>query len=214
MRRSFIVAAGMAAIAGSPAVAADLGSPEPLPTPPAVQAAPSNDWTGFYLGVLGGWTWANADTDAPGVGSIDADGWDLGADAGYNWQFNNFVVGAEGDVMFSGVDGDEGGISVDQGVNGSLRARAGYALDNFLLYGTGGVAATDLELDDGAGSDDQMLWGWTIGAGAEALLARNITARVEYRYTDYQDETFTLGGGNVDSDFDTHSVRAGVGIKF
>ena len=46
------------------------------------------------------------------------------------------------------------------------------------------------------------------------MVWKNVTARVEYRYTDYQDETFTLGGGDVDSDFATHSVRAGVGVKF
>ena len=59
-----------------------------------------------------------------------------------------------------------------------------------------------------------MLWGWTAGAGVETLLANNITARVEYRYTDYQDETFTLGGGDVESDYSDHALRAGVGIKF
>ena len=30
------------------------------------------------------------------------------------------------------------------------------------------------------------------------MLTDNITARVEYRYTDYQDKTFTLGGGPVE----------------
>ena len=32
------------------------------------------------------------------------------------------------------------------------------------------------------------------------MVTDNITARVEYRYTDYEDETFNLGGGDVDSD--------------
>ena len=62
--------------------------------------------------------------------------------------------------------------------------------------------------------DKQTLWGWTLGAGIEAIVWKNITARVEYRYTDYQDETFSLGGGDTDSDFSTNSVRAGVGVKF
>ena len=52
--------------------------------------------------------------------------------------------------------------------------------------------------------------------GAEAMITDNITARVEYRYTDYEDETFSVGGppSSVESDLSTHSVRAGVGVKF
>lgn len=213
MRSHILAAAAAMGVLSAPAFAADLGAPEPLPMPPApVAAAPVNDWTGFYLGALLGYTWGTADTDA--VGDVDADGIDGGLYAGANYQWGNFVLGGEGDLLISGVSGDDGGIGVDQGINGSLRARAGIALDRFLIYGTGGVAATQLELDSAAGSDDGMLWGWTAGAGAEALVTDNITTRVEYRYTDYQDETFTLGGGNVESDFTTHSVRAGVGLKF
>ena len=213
MRFARFSAATLVALFSVPAFAADIGNVEPLPTPPTpVEAAPRNNWSGFYLGALLGWTWGTANTDL--VGDIDGDGIDGGAYAGANWQFGNFVVGAEGDILFSGVDGEDAGVEFDQGLNGSLRARAGIALDRFLIYGTGGAALTNLELSNAAGSDDQTLWGWTAGAGAEALVTDNITARVEYRYTDYQDETFTLGGADVDSDLTSHSVRAGVGVKF
>jgi outer membrane immunogenic protein len=213
MRFGIVLAATAIGLVSAPALAADIGAVEPLPAPAVVEAAPVNDWTGFYLGALAGWSWGNADTDAT-VGEIEADGWDAGAYAGANWQFGSLVVGAEADALFSGVEGSAGAFDVEQGVTGSLRARAGIALDRFLLYGTGGAALTDLELSNAAGSDEQMLWGWTVGAGAEAMLANNITARVEYRYTDYQDETFTLGGAGVESDFSDHSLRAGVGVKF
>jgi outer membrane immunogenic protein len=213
MRLTAILAASAAGLLTAPAFAADLGNVEPLPAPELVEAAPANDWTGFYLGALAGWSWGRSDTDAA-VGDIDADGWDAGAYAGANWQFGRFVVGAEADALFSGVDGGEAAFDLEQGLNGSLRARAGIALDRFLLYGTGGAALSEVELSNAAGSDDQALWGWTAGAGAEALVTDNITARIEYRYTNYQDETFTLGGAGVESDFSTHSVRAGVGFKF
>ncbi len=196
----------------STAMAADLPPAEPLPTPPAVEAVPSNNWTGFYLGALGGFGWGTADTDA--VGDVSADGFDVGGYAGANWQWGNFVVGAEGDALFPWRDGSSGGLSVDQGLNGSLRARAGIALDRFLLYGTAGAALSDFEVSGGGFKDDQTLWGWTAGAGVEGMLTDNITARVEYRYTDYQDETFSLGGVPVDSDFKTHTIRGGVGLKF
>jgi outer membrane immunogenic protein len=213
MRLRVLAAAGALGAVSTPALAADLGVAEPLPAPPVVAAQPANDWTGFYLGALAGWTWADFGTDAA-AGDVDADGIDGGIYAGANWQWGNFVVGGEADFIISGVDGSEGALNVEQGLNGSLRARAGVALDRFLAYGTGGAALTEAELSNAAGSDSSTLWGWTVGAGVEALLTDNITSRVEYRYTDYEDDTFTLGGAPVNSDLTTHSLRAGVGYKF
>jgi outer membrane immunogenic protein len=212
MRFGILVAATATGLFSTSTLAADLAPVEPLPTPPAVQAAaPANDWTGFYLGALGGFGWGNADTS---VGDVSADGFDVGAYAGANWQWGNFVVGAEGDILYPFVDGSGAGVTVEQGLNGSLRGRAGIALDRFLLYGTGGAALTGLELSGGGLSDDQTLWGWTAGAGVEGMVTDNITARVEYRFTDYEDQTFTLGGGPVNSDFTTHTIRGGIGLKF
>ena len=178
----------------APAMAADIGTVEPLPAPEIVEAAPVNNWTGFYLGALGGFNWGAVDTEA---GEVDADGFDIGGYAGANWQWGNFVVGAEGDLLFPFVDGDDAGI----------------ALDRFLLYGTGGLAGTELELTQAGVSDDDVLWGWTAGVGGEAMVTDSITARVEYRYTDYEDETFEVAPP-ISSDFTTHSIRGGVGLKF
>ena len=192
------------------------GGAEPLPTPDVVQAAPDNDWSGFYLGALLGYSSGETRTDDALSGDIDGDGVDGGAYAGAQWQLGNVVLGGEGDLLVSGLDGEENGIAFDQGLNGSVRARAGIALDDFLLYGTGGAAVSNVELEGSDGGEDQTLWGWTAGAGAEAALTDMVTARVEYRYTDYEDETFSLGGGagDVETDLSTHSVRAGVGVRF
>lgn len=215
MRIRVLMASAALTAFAAPALAADLGSMEPPPVPEytaPVAAAPTT-WSGFYIGALFGYTWANAESEDFGD-DVDAHGIDGGVYAGANWQFNNFVVGAEADVLASGVNGEEDMFDVDQGVNGSIRARAGIALDQFLIYGTGGVAATKLDVDDGLTSDDQTLIGWTAGAGVEALVTQNITARVEYRYTDYGSEDFDLSTGETDVDLDTQSVRAGVGFKF
>jgi outer membrane immunogenic protein len=211
MRFSVLLGVTTGLFAGA-AFAADIGPVEPLPTPEVAEAAPANDWTGFYLGALGGYNWGEADTDT--VGDVDVDGFDIGGYAGANWQWGNFVIGAEADLLHSFADGGSGGVSVDQGLHGSLRGRIGVALDQFLLYGTAGAAGAELELSGGGASDDEALWGWTAGAGIEAMLLDNITARIEYRYTDYEDETFTLGGGDVESDLTTHAVRGGLGLKF
>jgi outer membrane immunogenic protein len=211
MRRSVLAGTVAAILVGAPALAADLTNVEPLPTPPAVEASPSNNWTGFYLGVLGGFGWAQADAEA---GDVDFDGFDIGGYGGANWQWGNFVVGAEADIIGPWRDGSEGGVSADQGLNGSLRGRAGIALDRFLLYGTAGLAGTKLELSSAAGSDENDLWGWTAGAGVEGIITDNITARVEYRFTDYEDKTFELGGADVESDLQTSTIHGGVGFKF
>jgi outer membrane immunogenic protein len=145
---------------------------------------------------------------------VSADGFDIGGYAGANYQWGQFVVGAETDILYPFRDGSSGGLSVEQGLNGSMRARAGIALDRFLVYGTGGLAATDLELSNAGGSDSDVLWGWTAGAGVEGMVTDNLTARIEYRYTDYGDETFTPGGVPTNSDFSNHAIRGGVGFKF
>lgn len=212
MRVRVFLGAVLAGLIAAPALAADLGQVEPLPTPQYTEAVPANDWTGFYLGALGGFGWGRADTST--VGDVDANGFDVGGYAGANWQWGNFVVGAEADALYPFRDGTAGGLTAEQGLNGSLRGRAGIALDRFLVYGTGGVAATDLELSNAAGSDDDVLLGWTAGAGVEGMLSDNITARIEYRYTDYGEETFTPGGVPTTSDFSDHTIRGGVGFKF
>ncbi len=193
----------------NPVLAADLGQVEAVPVP--VAAVPVANWSGFYIGALLGYNWG--DVAVATVGSADIDGFDGGAYIGANYQWNQYVLGIEADALFSGVDGS-GGISGEQDWSGSLRARAGIALDQFLLYGTGGSAVTDMEVGDATSSDSNTHWGWTLGAGAETLLRDNVTARVEYRYTDYEDKTYTLNSGTGSGDLQTHSVRAGVGLKF
>ncbi len=213
MRCSILLGAAAMAISVSPAVAADLPTPQTLPAPSVSEVTPPpNDWTGFYLGAIGGLALGTAGTNT--VGDISADGFDVGGYAGADWQWGNFVIGTEADLVYPFGDGTSGGVTADPGLNGSLRGRLGVGLDRFLLYGTGGLAATDLELSSPAGSDHNTLWGWTAGAGIESKVLDNVTARIEYRYTDYQDKTFTLGGAPVNSDYTTHAIRGGVGVKF
>ena len=207
---SFFAAPGMSM---NPVLAADLGQAAPVPAAPApVAAVPAANWSGYYIGALLGYTWG--ETDNAAVASPDIDGFDGGVYIGANYQWNQFVLGVEADALVSGADGSAGGISTDQNWSASVRARAGIGLDQFLLYGTGGVAASGVELGDATSSDNNTLWGWTLGASAEALLKDNVMARVEYRYTDYGGETYTLDSGSGDVDLQTHSVRAGVGLKF
>jgi outer membrane immunogenic protein len=183
-----------------------------------VPAAPAADytepavknWSGAYVGGTADWAHGKFDRN----GGKTAAGFGGGLYGGYNMQSGQMVYGAEADVNYRGNDASSGDRSFKQGVNGSLRARVGVDVNPVLVYGTAGVAAADLEGSETGGSDNKTAFGWTAGAGAEAFVTDNVTARVEYRYTDYQKKDFDLPSGNVSAGYDEHSVRVGMGVKF
>jgi outer membrane immunogenic protein len=193
------------------AAAADIPGYVPPPAEQIYTPAPAFSWTGPYLGVQGGYGWAQsriADT----ANTIGASGWQGGAYAGYNFQFNNNVVlGLEGDVNISGHRGTNAGESIANPWNGSVRARAGYAVDRFMPYVTGGLAFGSLRANDGLTSETATKAGWTVGAGVEAAVTDNVTARLEVRHTDLGTHTF----GNVGpTTYTSNDVMVGVGFKF
>src|SRR5687767_3749173 len=100
-----IVAGVLMALSGAigTAAAADLGrrySP-PITRAPAFSSA--YNWTGFYLGINGGGGWGRSTWD--GVHTFDVSGALIGGTIGYNWQLGQFVVGVEGDIDWSGIEG-------------------------------------------------------------------------------------------------------------
>lgn len=205
--------AGSALFVAAPAFAADI--PEPIPTAPAPEAVVpmAFDWTGAYVGANIGYLWGTFDVE--GAGDVDSDQFTGGLFAGYNYMVTpNWVVGGEVDVNYADTE-DFGGVDTSLWY-GSARARIGYAFDSFLIYGTGGLALaypTVEAVDD----DSQLHVGWTVGAGLEAALTQNITARAEYLYTSVGDESYNLGPGalsDVDIGLDSQTVRVGLGYKF
>src|SRR5436305_7529357 len=81
----------LSSIAGS-AFAADLPAPPAAPysKAPAI-VSPLTNWSGFYIGAMGGY--ASENTSDP----FGIKGGYGGATVGYNWQFSQFVVGIEAD---------------------------------------------------------------------------------------------------------------------
>jgi outer membrane immunogenic protein len=174
---------------------------------------------------------------------FDSDGFVGGVHAGFNYQMGSFVIGVEGDLEAAGIDGDltvtspffpGASASVESEINfqGSLRARAGVAFDRALIYVTGGLAFANIEntysatIPAGFGvlpgtyseSFDDTEWGWTLGAGVEYAFTNNLTARLEYRYTKFEDvennSTALIPGGAAEQDPEFHTVRVGVSYKF
>ena len=114
MKKLLLGSAAVFALAmGGSAVAADLPVKAPVYKAPVV--APPYDWTGFYIGLNGGYSWGRSATDftAAGVSLLsttqDLNGWVFGGQVGYNWQFNrNWLFGLEADLQATGQRGTLG----------------------------------------------------------------------------------------------------------
>lgn len=184
-------------------------------------AVPAGDWSGAYVGGHVGYASGTADWELlPQPGPSDdyaLAGWLVGVQGGYNWQIDTFVLGLEGDISLSGIEGDDQGFIARQ-VNwaASLRARAGVAVDAVLLYGTAGVAVANSTGEVFISDETETHLGWTAGVGVEAMVAENVSIKAEYAYTDYGTAQYDyfLGALPVDTNVSTHSIKAGVNFHF
>jgi outer membrane immunogenic protein len=204
------------------------------------------NWTGFYVGIDGGYSWGTSNgtlTTAAGVPlapySYGVNGPFAGGFIGGNYQFNQLVVGVEGDWQRSRLTGNSqelaplgaagvfpGGpfiISTTITDYGSLRARVGFAFDRFLAFGTAGWAFGNPSLSyallrsapfvtNGGNSS-----GWTVGAGVDYAFTDNVFGRIEYRYTNLETSGFVdvaTDSADVANRVPISDVRVGVAYKF
>lgn len=203
------------------AQAADLPRQAPPARAPA-QFAPGYSWTGFYIGINGGYGWG--DSDWSGFASnAEPSGGLVGGTLGYNWQSGPLVLGLETDAAWSDLRGSFTNPACPQGCEtrnnwlATVRGRLGYAIDRVMPYVTGGLAVGDIELTRPGfvGASDTRA-GWTVGAGLEAAIAGNWTAKVEYLYVDLGDIACTAAacGTATNADLRASVVRAGVNLRF
>jgi outer membrane immunogenic protein len=185
--------------------AADIpGMARPYAAPTPVFAPYS--WTGPYVGANLGYQWGDVThSTANPAGGI------FGLQAGYNWQSGQLVVGAETDLQWSNAEDNASGKNFSNSWFGTTRGRVGYAMNNVLLYGTGGLAYGDLELITGGHSQSRTPFGWTLGAGAEVGLTPNWTAKVEYLFINLAEKNYSTGSRHG---FDSNAMRAGVNYRF
>jgi len=227
IRRFFLSATALASIAGS-ALAADLPYRAPPPYAPPI---PIFTWTGIYIGGQIGYAWGKDSYTVYSPVAVFSDhfapnGVIGGAHVGYNLQFNQFVMGLEGDVDGAGYRKSFNTGLVTYGarssVQGSIRARVGLALDRALLYVTGGAAFAGFNTTyasfTGTDSFSKTLAGWTVGGGIEYAVTNNWSIRAEYRYADFGHAQDYIARSNVGSFVRHHetenAVRAGFSYKF
>ncbi|MFY0610641.1 MAG: porin family protein [Hyphomicrobiaceae bacterium] len=223
------------AVIGTAASAADLGGDNRgsiKDEPPYVSRF---NWTGAYVGAQIGYGWADTEASTGPIAGInqtyeyESSGFQGGFHGGYNLQNGNFVYGIEADIDFADLDGSGvgslGTLSHQTEVNwiGSLRARVGFAADRTLFYVTGGWAFGEVDVTQRSligpaisASFSDIRNGWTLGGGVERAFTNNLTARLEYRYTDLgdYDVSDSVLSALDNSDVTIHSIRAGVSYRF
>jgi outer membrane immunogenic protein len=164
-------------------------------------------WAGPYVGANLGYAWGditNSITSPSGVVG--------GVQAGYNWQFGQWVVGLEGDIQGSGASDTFAGWKFSNPWFGTLRGRGGFAMNNILVYGTGGLAFGNVRAEVLNLTENHSVAGWTLGVGAEIGITQNWTAKAEYLYVNLNDSQFALTG--MPNGYQFSVVRLGVNYKF
>jgi outer membrane immunogenic protein len=200
-----IVAAAFLMLTAPAALAADL---QPSPYLSQVRQA-GYFWQGPYVGANLGYQWGsinNNPTDPSGAAG--------GFQAGYNIQNGQFVFGAETDLQFSGASDRFAPWKFSNPWFGTLRARAGLAMNNILFYGTAGLAYGGIRARDSAlhVSESQTHMGWAAGVGLEVGLTRNWSARMEYLYVDLSERGYAITGTN--NGLQSNVLRFGVNYRF
>jgi outer membrane immunogenic protein len=164
-------------------------------------------WAGPYLGANLGYEWGTVFNNP-----TKPSGFEGGVQAGYNWQSGPLVFGVEGDIEATSADDTFAPWKFSNPWFGTVRGRVGYAFNNILFYGTGGLAFGELRADTFGLSESHTTAGWTAGVGAEFGLAQNWRAKIEYLYVDLADSNFAITG--MTNGYRFGLVRAGVNYHF
>ncbi len=224
----------------------DIAPVEPEVVVPAPMM--EDNWSGPYAGLQAGYIWGDADLHAEdnGGSTLDLNNFKLkgfagGIHAGYNMLTSeNWVLGLAGEANWMSVDDQKnigpGGWDPDydykikQKWETALLAKVGKVInDTYMPYIVGGATWTKIggnfiylpapgtqpEWED---EKTDTVGGWTLGAGLEMKINENLHARLQYRYSDYDDAKLTHTDG-VDYiwetiDYKTHIVQVGLSYFF
>jgi outer membrane immunogenic protein len=213
MKRLIVAWLAVVALATGPAMAADMRVKAPLLKAPP----PAYSWTGFYIGGSLGGLWDRVDgsfvNPPPAIFSTNQSTGIADAHVGAQYQFApaSIVLGIEGDfvALFSNRAGTDtchppascapGSTLAGNIVNNiwTVGGRAGWALNVWLPYVSGGYAATRMneQLLNAAGvlfeSSQTNDGGYYFGVGADWRIWQNLVAGLEYRHYEFNSVTAT-----------------------
>jgi outer membrane immunogenic protein len=222
------------------ASAADLPARTYYTKAPAPIAAIYN-WTGFYVGVNGGygssrncWDFTTpANVFVAAEGCHDATGGTAGGQLGYRWQAGSWVFGVEAQGNWADLSGSNVSAAFPAFINdtrvdafGLFTGQIGYAINSALIYLKGGAAVvSDRYRNFATATGNQVAfdvndtrWGGVVGVGLEYGFAPNWSAAIEYDHIFLEDRSYTFlnngngGGGAAGTLFGTDSIRQDVDL--
>lgn len=211
-----------------------------LAAQPALAGSAAHSWSGCYVGAHVGRLWGDVDHKVDGTSTasyqrdVTFSAVTAGAHAGCSYQTGRFVLGVEGDFSWAPVDDNVLAFSLgstrqywhDQFDRyATLRARLGVAEDRWHIYGTAGVAFSNLDLSfedirDGILEDRfarKSTKGWVAGAGLEYAIQPEWIARIEYLYHRFDSRLLYIEGNQFFFRADKprfHVVRVGIARRF
>ena len=206
--KKLVLAASILAASTASTFAADLAARPYTKAPPVVAAM--YDWSGFYIGMNGGWGQSSTRYDWANflVRSDNASGGTVGGQIGYNWQAGSWVFGLEAqgnwaDLSRTYVDPFDPRWSVGTTVDalGLFTGRVGYAANNVLFYVKGGAAVANNSYWAALNNIDfinvsNTRWGASVGAGLEWGFTPNWSFGIEYNHLFLGDTTYNWTNAN------------------
>ncbi|WP_439544757.1 outer membrane protein [Sandarakinorhabdus sp.] len=185
--------------------------------PAAAQEA--SNFNGPFVGVQLGWQQdrqtLELGTVPPTTSRARGNGLAYGGQAGFDYRLGSSVVlgleasltGRTGSNRFPTFD-------LDAGRTINLTARAGVLVSpDGLLYARGGYSNARFDIRN-PGNASETRDGYLVGAGYEHMLARNVSARVEYNYADYGNDNLPGIGGGAQLNYHRHAVMTGLNFRF
>ncbi len=196
------LAAALLASSIAPAFATDLPSTKSPPPPVFVDpGVPPINWGGFFVGgIAGAGFGATKFADPVAVNGTAFTG---GLGVGYNWMATNrILLGGVADIGYLGPMSAGAGVANTQGgIFGTVRVRFGYTFDNWLLYGTGGLAYAGglypksfngygiigpATVSATLAQGNTVLPGYTAGGGVEYAFNNRWSVSAEYLYAHFE----------------------------
>ena len=149
-------------------------------------------WVGPYVGATLGYEWGNIDNNPARPSGIAG-----GLEAGFNWQSGNFVYGGEADINLSTANDTFAPWQFSNPWFGTVRGRAGIAINNALLFGTAGLAYGELTgTTSGNVSESHASLGWVADLGTEVNLAQHWSVKAEWLYLNLDNRQFSVTAAN------------------
>lgn len=182
-------------------------------------AAPAPAWSGLYVGAAAGYAIGTSELSVDGPATpFGLRGGQGVLTAGYDFRLNpRWVAGLFADYAFGQADGGQTILfpfTLDN--QWAIGGRLGVlATPKTLLYASAGYTAADFKATSGPEFRlETTLDGFFVGLGVEQALSRNLSVKLDYRYSDYEDAKAIVDTALFTFENTVHSVRVGVNWRF